>query len=279
MADQFLAEAHAWTLRQAQAQAEDTESDSSDEADSWVMLGQDGNIVPLQNERILHTSRPRVGLDVSVPRELPNAEPFSIKSDSGIAYITNRRVIYLPAKPTEQFNSFFAPILNFEDTHVHSSWIGPWSWTGIVKPVTAGGIPVDLPRIEVRLIFKEGGHSDFQSKFELLKERLQHARELEQETGQSLIVTDEELPPYEPSSGTTSSAPHPPPPPPSAQQAPPPGIDAADTEAAGSQGTPGRQGQPPQPGPDEPPPDYVEAQSQAIGMRFEERLREEAERR
>jgi hypothetical protein len=56
------------------------------------MLSQDGNIVPLQNERILHTSRPRVGLDISVPRELPNAEPFSVKSDSGTAYITNRRV-------------------------------------------------------------------------------------------------------------------------------------------------------------------------------------------
>lgn len=92
MADQFLAEQHAWTLRQAQAQAEETESDSSDEADSWVMLSQDGNIVPLQNERILHTSRPRVGLDISAPRELRNAEPFSVRSDSGTAYITNRRV-------------------------------------------------------------------------------------------------------------------------------------------------------------------------------------------
>jgi len=92
MADQFLAEQHAWTLRQVQAQAEDTESDSSDEADSWVMLGQDGNIVPLQNERILYTSRPRVGLDITVPRELSNAAPFSIKSDSGTSYITSRRV-------------------------------------------------------------------------------------------------------------------------------------------------------------------------------------------
>lgn len=149
---------------------------------------------------------------------------------------------------------------------MHSSWIGPWSWTGIVKPVTGGGIPVDLPRIEVRLIFKEGGHSDFQSKFELLKERLQHARELEQETGQSLIVTDEELPPYEPASGSSN----PPQPPLSAD---------AGHAAMSSQGGSSSQGQqPPQPGPDEPPPDYIEAQSQAIGMQFEERMREEAER-
>jgi len=134
-----------------------------------------------------------------------------------------------------------------------------------VKPVTGGGIPVDLPRIEVRLIFKEGGHSDFQSKFELLKERLQHARELEQETGQSLIVTDEELPPYEPASGSSNAS----------QQ--PSSTDAGPESAAG-QGNSSRQDQAPEPGPDEPPPDYVEAQSQAIGMRFEERMREEAER-
>jgi hypothetical protein len=135
-----------------------------------------------------------------------------------------------------------------------------------VKPVTGGGIPVDLPRIEVRLIFKEGGHSDFQSKFELLKERLQHARELEQETGQSLIVTDEELPPYEPASGSSN---------PSQLPSSTGGVGSG---AAASQGSSSRQDQPPQPGPDEPPPDYIEAQSQAIGMQFEERMREEAER-
>lgn len=186
--------------------------------------------------------------------------------DFGTSLGSNERtikVIYLPARPTEQFKSFFAPILNFEDTHVHSSWIGPWSWTGIVKPVTGGGIPADLPRIDIRLTFKEGGHSDFQSKFELLKERLQHARDLERETGQTLIVTDEDLPPYEPASGVSN------PPPP---QQPPPSA------AAASEGSSARQAQPPQPGPDEPPPDYIEAQSQAIGMQFEEQLREEAGR-
>lgn len=93
MADQFLAEQHAWTLRQAQEEEED--SDSTDEETSWVMLGQDGNIVPLQNERILHRTRSGVALELSTPRELTNAEPFSVKSDSGKAYITNRRVSYI----------------------------------------------------------------------------------------------------------------------------------------------------------------------------------------
>lgn len=176
------------------------------------------------------------------------------------------KVIYLPDRATEQFKSFFAPILNFEDTHVHSSWIGPWSWSGLVKPVTGGGIPVGLPRIDVKLTFKDGGHADWQSKFELLKERLAHARELERETGQTLIVTDEDLPPYE-ASGSVN-------PPTSAG---PPSLPNQPVQREDASGTT-RPPQPPQPAPDEPPPDYDQAQSQAIGMRFEEQQRDEAER-
>jgi hypothetical protein len=92
MADMGLVEQHAWTLRAAQAAAEANVEERSNEVDSWVMLREDGNIVPLHNERILHKSRPRVGLDLTTPRELPNAEQFAIKSSEGTAYITNRRV-------------------------------------------------------------------------------------------------------------------------------------------------------------------------------------------
>lgn len=147
---------------------------------------------------------------------------------------------------------------------MHSSWIGPWSWSGLVKPVTGGGIPAGLPRIDVRLTFKEGGHADWQSKFELLKERLAHARELERETGQTLIVTDEELPPYEPSSSANPSQGQP-------AVVPEQTIPAvADNTTTTSEA--------PQAAPNEPPPAYDEVQSQAIGMRYEEQLRAEAER-
>ncbi|KAK4103210.1 hypothetical protein N658DRAFT_403532, partial [Parathielavia hyrcaniae] len=244
MADQFLAEHHTWTLFQ---------KSQSDETDSWVMLTRDGKIVPIPGEKILHTSRPRVSLEVSTPKELQIADPFSLKCDNGIAYITNERVIFLPARPEENFKSFFAPVLNFSDTHVQSSWmIGPWSWGGTVRPVPGGGIPMHIPRIDVKFVFRDGGHSDFQTKFEWLKERLHHAQELGLRPGQNL----EPPPPYEPntpgpsSSGAPSNAP-------------------ADTQA---------QQQPPQPAPDEPPPDYVEAQTQAITIGYEERMREEAER-
>ncbi|KXX81583.1 hypothetical protein MMYC01_202736 [Madurella mycetomatis] len=238
MADQFLAEQHTWTL---------IRNSQSNEEDSWVMLTRDGEIVPIPGEKILHTSRPRVGLEISTPRELQVAEPFSLKCDNGIAYITNQRVIYLPARPSGDFKSFFTPVLNFSDTHVHSSWIGPWSWGGVVRPVPGGGIPMHIPRIDVKFIFRDGGHSDFQTKFEWLKERLHHAQELGVLPSQNI----EPPPPYEAG-----------------------GPGPSDSVPAGSQ----TQDQPPQPAPDEPPPDYVEAQTQAITMRYEERMREEAER-
>jgi hypothetical protein len=164
-------------------------------------------------------------------------------------------LIYLPGRPSEDFKSFFAPVLNFTDTYIQSSWIGPWSWSGMVRPVPGGGIPMHIPRLEVKLIFRDGGHSDFQTKFEWLKERLHHAQELGLTPGQNL----EPPPPYEPN---TPAGPDP-------SEAAPDSTTPADAE---------EQQQTPQPAPDEPPPDYVEAQAQAVTMRYEERMREEAER-
>ncbi len=112
-----------------------------------------------------------------------------------------------------------------------------------------------IPRIEVKFIFRDGGHSDFQTKFEWLKERLHHAQDLGLTPGQNL----EPPPPYElnsPAAPSSSGA---------------SGSTPADAQAQQEQ-------QPPPPAPDEPPPDYVEAQAQAVTIRYEERMREEAER-
>ena len=171
------------------------------------------------------------------------------------AKLTGWQVIFLPARPSEGFKSFFTPVLNFADTHVQSSWIGPWSWGGTVRPVPGGGIPMHIPRVDVKFIFRDGGHSDFQTKFEWLKERLHHAQELGLIPGQNL----EPPPPYELNTAGPSSS------------------GASGNTPAGTQQQPQQQ-QPPQPAPDEPPPDYVEAQTQAISIRYEERMREEAER-
>ncbi|KAK3995876.1 hypothetical protein QBC44DRAFT_366259 [Cladorrhinum sp. PSN332] len=274
--DQALAEQHRWMVLQHTV---------PDDDDSWVMLTRDGEIVPIPGEKILLTTRPRVSLELTTPRELNISDPFSIKNEHGIVYITNERVrtlktptplpslppktstrfpspspssgvIYLPARPSENFKSFFAPALNFTDTHVQSSWLGPWSWLGTVRPVPGGGIPMHVPRVEVKFAFRDGGHSEFQQKYEWLKERLFQAQEMGLRPGQNL----EPPPPYEDNAPGASSGP------------------SGNAPAAASE-TGQQQSQPPQPTPDEPPPDYVEAQTQAISIQYEERMREEAERR
>jgi hypothetical protein len=108
-----------------------------------------------------------------------------------------------------------------------------------------------IPRIDVKFIFRDGGHSDFQTKYEWLKERLHHAQELGLMPGQNL----EPPPPYDAAPPESAAGPS--------------GNVSASAES---------RNQPPQPAPDEPPPDYVEAQTQAVAMRYEERMREEAER-
>lgn len=84
----FYQEQHSYTL----ASNANVNSDDSDEDASWVMMSQDGEVVKLPGEKIYYKVRSRIGLDVSTPKALPNATPFSIKSDSGIVYVTNNRV-------------------------------------------------------------------------------------------------------------------------------------------------------------------------------------------
>lgn len=60
---------------------------------SWVMLNQKGEIQPLEDEQILLKTPGYVSLEVSVPKALRTANPnFNVKCDSGVAYVTNRRV-------------------------------------------------------------------------------------------------------------------------------------------------------------------------------------------
>jgi len=143
---------------------------------------------------------------------------------------------------------------------VVTSWFSAWSWCGRVRPVPGGGVPTEVPILDVKLVFNEGGHDAFRQKFEVMKERLEYARQLQRETGQE-IPTGEDLPQYEPRApGAASSS----------------AAEAGSSSAAAQGGS--SQGQPSQPTPDEPPPDYEEAQAQAVGIRLEEQMREQAER-
>ncbi|XDG05760.1 hypothetical protein ABKA04_005375 [Annulohypoxylon sp. FPYF3050] len=138
---------------------------------------------------------------------------------------------------------------------------GPWYWEALVRPVPDGNIPPEFPRVNLRLTFKDGGSSEFESKFVELKGRLHHAAQIAEESGQSnwaQTVHDEQLPEY---SG-------------------PQGGDSASqvSEVARQADEAVREQQAHQQTPDEPPPNYDEAQAQAVSMRFDERMREEAER-
>ncbi|KUI52898.1 hypothetical protein VP1G_00501 [Cytospora mali] len=228
---------------------------------SWVMLKQNGEIEPLEDEQILLKTPDYVSLELSVPKGLRTAASnFTIKCDDGVAYVTNRRIIYLAAQPTESFQSFSAFILDTYDPQPRSGgWLGmgAWRWKAEAKPRAGGGIPGDVPRVEVTLIFNHGGIDGFHGKYSLMYERLTHARDVARETGTRITVHDDDLPPYSPTeAGSASNQPAP-------LQAP------QDT---------GTQTQAPQPTPNEPPPGYDEAQAQAVEQQFEERDREDAER-
>lgn len=149
-------------------------------------------------------------------------------------------------------------MLNFEDSHIGSPWFGSWYWHAVVTPVSQGGIPPDIARVELKMTFKDGGHNEFVIEFERLKENLHHYRDIERETGQRISVPDEPLPAYEGPAGSGSG---------SATATANAGRLAAENPPARSDSSSrGR-------GPDEPPPAYEEAQAQSISMRLEDHIR------
>ena len=150
---------------------------------SWVMLSPTTNppYTPLPNEQNLFTSPPRIAFSLTTPAHYPGKQqaPLNISSSTGILYLTNRRILYLPDKPTEKLKSFSAPILNIHDSHVTAPFFGPNVWQALLQPVQGGGIPVPSGGVvELKLTFKDGGAFDFSTHFERVKERLQQAVEV-----------------------------------------------------------------------------------------------------
>jgi len=141
---------------------------------------------PLPNEQTLFASPPRIGFSLTTPSHYPGKQqqPFSITHSTGVLYLTNRRLIYLPDKPTDKFQSFAAPMLNLHDAHVTAPFFGPNVWTALLQPTQGGGIPVPSAGVvEIKLTFKEGGAFDFHTHFERVKERLQQAVEVSRISG------------------------------------------------------------------------------------------------
>ncbi|RMZ78531.1 hypothetical protein DV737_g3847, partial [Chaetothyriales sp. CBS 132003] len=148
---------------------------------NWVMTHDRDGFVRLPNEHVIWKSSDRTSLSLSTPRAYPGTNPLSVKSENGTLYLTNHRIVYLPATPTDSFKSFSASHLNLHDSHITLPWFGPNAWQALVQPVPGGNIP-NNHHVELKLTFKDGGAPDFHTQFESIKERLQQAVENARQT-------------------------------------------------------------------------------------------------
>lgn len=150
---------------------------------NWVMLAESGGYTPLPGEQTLYQSPPRTTLSLQTSHRNTPSESYSQQCKSGVVYLTNRRIIYLPVSPTPALQSFAVPILNVADSRVTAPWFGANKWEAVVQPVQGGGLPPQHAELELVMEFKEGGAFDFSSIFERLKERLRQAIDVARESG------------------------------------------------------------------------------------------------
>ncbi|KAF1977460.1 hypothetical protein BU23DRAFT_577987 [Bimuria novae-zelandiae CBS 107.79] len=155
----------------------------SDRKNSWVMLAEGSGYTPLPGETTLYQSPPRTTLSLQSSHKNHPSEAYSQQCKSGVIYLTNRRIIYLPVSPTPTFQSFAVPILNVSDSRVTAPWFGANKWEAVVTPVYGGGIPPTHTSLELVMEFKEGGAFDFATTFERLRERLRQAVDVAQSAG------------------------------------------------------------------------------------------------
>ncbi|PLB35128.1 uncharacterized protein BDW47DRAFT_111001 [Aspergillus candidus] len=228
---------------------------------NWVMLQERDGFVRLPREQSVYASPPRTSISLQQLGSSSGKDAFSLQSSSGQIYLTNQRVVYIPAQKSDEFQSFSAPLLNVRDSHVTAPFFGPNAWVALVQPVSGGGIPPGLPAIQVKVTFKEGGAFDFHNRFERIKERLEQAVEVSRESARGSTNVDmstvhlEELPAYSAPAGEATGARAP------AYDAPP--STSQHTRVASETG----------PEFMEPPPGYEEVQQQSVANELEERLR------
>lgn len=220
------------------------------------MLDERKGFVHLPNEKLLYTSPPRTSFALQPPPSYTGSDSFSLQSSAGQVYLTNQRVVYIPAQRSDELESFSAPLLNLHDTHVSSPFFGPNAWNAVVQPVPGGGIAPSLVAVHLKVTFKEGGAFDFHGQFETIKERLQQAVEISRESGRGASNVNmsgvhlEELPAYSaPQGGLT--------------------VNDEDVSRRELRQSPSEASAEPQ----EPPPDYEEVQQQSVANELEERLR------
>jgi hypothetical protein len=147
------------------------------------MLAESGGYTPLPGEQTLYQSPPRTTISIQSSSRHSPSQAYSQQCKSGVVYLTNRRVIYLPVTPSPDFQSFAVPILNVSDSRVTAPWFGANKWEAVIQPVYGGGIPAQHAELDLVMEFKEGGAFDFASTFDRLRERLRQAVDVARESG------------------------------------------------------------------------------------------------
>ena len=161
-------------------------------------------------------------------------------------------------------------------------WFGSNSWQAVLQPVPGGNLPSSNAKIEVKLVFNEGGAADFHANFERIKERLQQVVEAATDGGGGAgygigslagvnmdAVHLDQLPTYE-ASGQDQIAPVS-----SGSPLEEPSVvfpDVSHTAQDGAGETIRHRTPAAAEAPNEPPPGYEETQQQSIRQEFERRF-------
>ncbi|KAJ2615737.1 hypothetical protein H4S08_001095 [Coemansia sp. RSA 1365] len=150
--------------------------------------------IPLPNENFLYHCS-------GVKFELKSGDGYpgdsvTLQSDSGTAFVSNQRIVFLPVKTTHKtstgnstqgaLNSFTIPHTNLKDQRFVQPLFGANRFEALALPVVGGSITGPT---KLALSFKEGGGFDFATVARKISERIQ-------ETGEA-PPHEEELPGYD----------------------------------------------------------------------------------
>lgn len=147
--------------------------------------GYKNHFVPFEGEQIVYSSPPRISLSLHKSQACSDSSgqddiDYSYEWNSGFVHLTNRRIIYLPSKPTLEFQSFTVNIDRVSHNHARAPWFGSNSWHAklnrwqrwdSVRPsIPKWTVPEHILQLDVRMDFRDGGAFDFHTNSERLRE-------------------------------------------------------------------------------------------------------------
>ncbi|BFZ60564.1 hypothetical protein YB2330_001601 [Saitoella coloradoensis] len=113
--------------------------------------------VGLNIESVMTNNTIRPPASGGAHQEVP--PPVKLEVKDGKAWVTSRRIIYLPTSSTSSFRSFSAPLRNLRNPNLTQPWFAPLSFSSSILPTPGGGLPP--PSANFRCTFREGGAEVF----------------------------------------------------------------------------------------------------------------------